>query len=179
MPINFRIYFYEALKAKKRESEVHDSNSFVQCLKLNQNASLFVPVNYLVQKRTTAMHYFSKVLDPTQNGFGLMYDVNYATGGLIRCHKTINLLFTDPNSRRGGFKHRSTANTGQFTPRHWLTNELNETVGKSDQGPTSYKSSPEKYQNAEIANLLQQISKFPQEESNYISIDLHTQKDDW
>jgi hypothetical protein len=42
------------------------------------------------------------------------------------------------------------------------------TVGKSDrENHTNYKLSQGKYQN-EIANLIQQINKYPQEESNYI-----------
>jgi ABC-type uncharacterized transport system ATPase subunit len=56
-------------------------------------------------------------------------------------------------------------NTGQFDAALELINELNETVGKSDR--ESYKLqilSQGKYQNAEIANLIQQINKYPQED---------------
>jgi hypothetical protein len=70
-------------------------------------------------------------------------------------------------------------NTGQFDAA--LINELNETVGKSDRRE-SYKlqilSSQGKYQNAEIANLIQQINKYPQEESNYISLIYYYSKND-
>jgi hypothetical protein len=60
-----------------------------------------------------------------------------------------------------------------------LINELNETVGKSDRRE-SYKLqilSQGKYQNAEIANLIQQINKYPQEESNYISLIYYSKND--
>jgi hypothetical protein len=62
-------------------------------------------------------------------------------------------------------------NTGQFDAALELINELNETVGKSDRRE-SYKLDliAGKYQNTEIANLIQQINKYPQEESNYISL---------
>jgi histidyl-tRNA synthetase len=69
-------------------------------------------------------------------------------------------------------------NTGQFALE--LINELNETVGKSDRRE-SYKLqilSQGKYQNAEIANLIQQINKYPQEESNYISLIYYYSKND-
>jgi uncharacterized protein with gpF-like domain len=69
-------------------------------------------------------------------------------------------------------------NTGQFDALE-LINELNETVGKSDRRE-SYKLilSQGKYQNAEIANLIQQINKYPQEESNYISLIYYYSKND-
>jgi hypothetical protein len=70
-------------------------------------------------------------------------------------------------------------NTGQFAALE-LINELNETVGKSDRRE-SYKLqilSQGKYQNAEIANLIQQINKYPQEESNYISLIYYYSKND-
>jgi hypothetical protein len=71
-------------------------------------------------------------------------------------------------------------NTGQFDAALELINELNETVGKSDRRE-SYKLqilSQGKYQNAEIANLIQQINKYPQEESNYISLIYYYSKND-
>jgi hypothetical protein len=71
-------------------------------------------------------------------------------------------------------------NTGQFDAALELINELNETVGKSDRRE-SYKLqilSQGKYQNAEIANLIQQINKYPQEESNTFRLIYYYSKND-
>jgi hypothetical protein len=94
-----------------------------------------------------------------------MYDVNYATSDYQGAIKTVDKLIKfDPK-----FKEDLTSlymNTG-FDAALELINELNETVGKSDRRE-SYKLqilSQGKYQNAEIANLIQQINKYPQEES--------------
>lgn len=70
---------------------------------------------------------------------------------------------------------------GQFDKALELINELNETVGKSEKRE-SYKLqilSQGKYQNAEITNLIEQIKKYPKEESNYISlIHLYSKNDE-
>jgi hypothetical protein len=98
---------------------------------------------------------------------------------IIKAIKTVDKLIKfDPK-----FKEDLTSlymNTGQFDAALELINELNETVGKSDRRE-SYKLqilSQGKYQNAEIANLIQQINKYPQEESNYISLIYYYSKND-
>jgi len=63
-------------------------------------------------------------------------------------------------------------NTQQFDKALVLINELNDTVGKTDQRE-NYKAQilrESKYQNAEKENLIAQIKKFPKEESNYIAL---------
>jgi hypothetical protein len=52
-------------------------------------------------------------------------------------------------------------------------------VNQTEENLTNYRSSSQgKYQNAEIANLIQQINKYPQEESNYISLIYYYSKND-
>jgi tetratricopeptide (TPR) repeat protein len=63
-------------------------------------------------------------------------------------------------------------NTQQFDKALDLINELNDKVGKSERRE-SYKMqilSQGKYQSAEITNLIDQISKYPKVESNYIAL---------
>ena len=182
----FQDYFYEALKQKGIENYDKAIVSLQQCLKLEpQNAVLYFELgkNYLAQKDyRNAFTSFQKAseIDPTNKWFWIgMYDVNYATKDYEGAIKTIDKLIKfDPK-----FKEDLTSlymNTGQFDAALDLINELNQTVGKSDRRE-SYKLqilSQGKYQNAEIANLLQQISKFPQEESNYISLIYYYSKND-
>ena len=63
-------------------------------------------------------------------------------------------------------------NTQQFDKALHLINELNDKIGKSDRREL-YKTqilSQGKYQNAEIANLIDQINKYPKVESNYTAL---------
>ncbi len=182
----FQDYFYEALTQKGIENYDKAIVSLQQCLKLEpQNAVVFFELgkNYLAQKDyRNAFASFEKAsqIDPTNKWFWIgMYDVNYATKDYQGAIKTIDKLITfDPK-----FKEDLTSlymNTGQFDAALELINELNETVGKSDRRE-SYKLqilSQSKYQNTEIANLIQQISKYPQEESNYISLIYYYSKND-
>ena len=182
----FQDYFYESLTQKGIENYDKAIVSLQQCLKLEpQNAVVYFELgkNYLAQKDyRNAFTSFQKAseIDPTNKWFWIgMYDVNYATKDYQGAIKTIDKLITfDPK-----FKEDLTSlymNTGQFDAALELINELNQTVGKSDRRE-SYKLqilSQGKYQNAEIANLLQQISKYPQEESNYISLIYYYSKND-
>ena len=182
----FQDYFYESLTQKGIENYDKAIVSLQQCLKLEPlNAVVHFELgkNYLAQKDyRNAFAFFQKAseIDPTNKWFWIgMYDVNYATKDYQGAIKTIDKLITfDPK-----FKEDLTSlymNTGQFDAALELINELNETVGKSDRRE-SYKLqilSQGKYQNTEIANLLQQISKYPQEESNYISLIYYYSKND-
>lgn len=174
----FQDYFYEALTQKGIENYDKAIVSLQQCLKLEpQNAVLYFELgkNYLALKDyNNAFAFFQKAseIDPTNKWFFIgMYDVNYATKDYQGAIKTINILIKFDAK----FKEDLTSlymNTGQFDAALALINELNETVGKSDRRE-SYKLqilSQGKYQNAEITNLIQQINKYPQEESNYISL---------
>lgn len=182
----FQDYFYESLTQKGIENYDKAIVSLQQCLKLEpQNAVVFFELgkNYLASKDyPNAFSSFQKAseIDPTNKWFLIgMYDVNYATKDYQGAIKTIDKLITfDPK-----FKEDLTSlymNTGQFDAALELINELNETVGKSDRRE-SYKLqilSQGKYQNVEIANLIQQINKYPQEESNYISLIYYYSKND-
>lgn len=182
----FQDYFYESLTQKGIENYDKAIVSLQQCLKLEPlNAVVHFELgkNYLAQKDyRNAFASFQKAseIDPTNKWFWIgMYDVNYATKDYQGAIKTIDKLITfDPK-----FKEDLTSlymNTGQFDAALELINELNETVGKSDRRE-SYKLqilSQGKYQNTEIANLLQQIGKYPQEESNYISLIYYYSKND-
>lgn len=182
----FQDYFYESLTQKGIENHDKAIIALQQCLKLEpQNAVVYFELgkNYLASKDyPNAFSSFQKAseIDPTNKWFFIgMYDVNYATSDYQGAIKTVDKLIKfDPK-----FKEDLTSlymNTGQFDAALELINELNETVGKSDRRE-SYKLqilSQGKYQNAEIANLIQQINKYPQEESNYISLIYYYSKND-
>ena len=174
----FQDLFYESLKQKAIENYDKAILALEQCLKLDpQSATVHFELgkNYLALKDyKNAYTYFEKAsqIDPTNKWFWVgMYDVNYAIKDYERAIFTINKLIPfDPK-----FKEDLTSlymNTGQFDKALALINELNETSGKTDRRE-SYKIqilSQDKYQNAEIVNLTEQIKKYPKEESNYISL---------
>ncbi|WP_418264877.1 tetratricopeptide repeat protein [Flavobacterium faecale] len=174
----FHDLFFEALKQKGIENYDKAIVSLEKCLKLEpQNATVFYELgkNYLALKNyKNAINSFEKAtqIDPTNKWFWVgIYDVNYETKDYVGAITTINKLITfDPK-----FKEDLTSlymNTAQFDKALALINELNETVGKSDRRE-SYKIqilSQGKYQNTEIQNLVEQIKKYPKEESNYISL---------
>tara|TARA_R110000868_G_scaffold289288_3_gene549417 strand:+ start:3616 stop:4959 length:1344 start_codon:yes stop_codon:yes gene_type:complete len=174
----FQDLFYESLKQKAIENYDKAIVALEQCLKIDpQNATVHFELgkNYLALKDyKNAYTYFEQAskIDPTNKWFWVgMYDVNYATKDYEGAIYTINKLIPfDPK-----FKEDLTSlymNTGQFDKALALINELNETSGKTDRRE-SYKIqilSQGKFQNTEIVNLLEQIKKYPKEESNYISL---------
>ena len=183
----FQDYFYEALKQKAIENYDKAIVALERCLKLDaNNATIYHELgkNCLAQKDyKNAYTSFEKAntLDPTNKWFLIgMYDVDYATKNYTDAVLVINKLIPfDPK-----FKEDLTSlymNTGQFDKALLLINELNETVGKSERRE-NYKLqilSQGKYQDSEIANLVDQINKNPKVEENYISlIYLYSKKDD-
>ncbi len=183
----FQDYFYESLKQKAIENYDKAIVALEKCIKLQpENATVHFELgkNYLALKDyKSAYTSFEKAtqIDPTNKWFWVgIYDVEYATKDYNNAINTITKLITfDPK-----FKEDLTSlymNTGQFDKALALINELNESVGKSDRRE-SYKLqilSQGKYQNAEITNLIEQIKKYPKEESNYISlIYLYSKNDD-
>lgn len=183
----FKDYFFEALKQKAIENYDKAIVSLERCLKIEpNNATIYHELgkNYFAQKDyKEAYSSFEKAsaLDPENKWFLIgMYDVDYATKDYVDGVKVINkLILFDP-----AFKEDLTSlymNTGEFDKALELINELNETAGKSERRE-NYKLqilSQGKYQDAEIVNLVNQINKYPKEESHYISlIYYYSKKDD-
>ena len=174
----FQDYFYESLKQKGIENYDKAIVALEQCLKIEpESATIHFELgkNYLAlkdYKNAYGSFEHATQIDPTNKWFWVgMYDVNYETKDYDKAIKTITKLITFDAK----FKEDLTSlymSTSQFDKALELINELNETWGKSDRRE-SYKMqilSQGKYQNAEIANLIEQINKYPKEESNYISL---------
>jgi tetratricopeptide (TPR) repeat protein len=174
----FHDYFFEALKQKGIENYDRALIYLDQCLLLNPESAVVyfeLGKNYLALKDYKKAYVsFEKAtqIDPTNKWFWVgMYDVSYETRDYNSAIIVINKLITFDSK----FKEDLTSlymSTNQFDKALELINELNDTFGKSDRRE-SYKIqilSQGKYQNAEITNLLEQINKFPKEESNYISL---------
>ncbi len=174
----FQEYFYESLKQKAIENYDKAIIALEKCMKLQpENATIHFELgkNYLALKDyKNAYTAFEKAtqIDSSNKWFWVgIYDVDYATKDYNNAINTLQkLIALDPK-----FKEDLTSvymSMGQFDKALELINELNETVGKSEKRE-SYKLqilSQGKYQNAEITNLVEQIKKYPKEESNYISL---------
>lgn len=182
----FQEYFYEALKQKAIENYDKAIEALEHCVKINaSNATIYHELgkNYLAQKDyKNAYSNFEKAsaIDPTNKWFLIgMYDVDYATKNYSDAIVIINKLIPLDSK----FKEDLTSlymNTREFDKALLLINELNETVGKSERRE-NYKLqilSQGKYQDTEITNLEEQITKNPKVESNYIAlIYLYSKKD--
>ncbi len=131
--------------------------------------------NYLAQRKyPDAYANFEKVtkIDPKNRWAWVgMYDVCYETRDYNKAIPIVEKLVTFKED----YKEDLTSlymNTQQFDKALTLINELNEKFGKSDKREL-YKADilrDSKYQSSEKFNLLDQIKKFPKEESNYISL---------
>jgi tetratricopeptide (TPR) repeat protein len=174
----FGDYFYESLKQKGIENYDKAILSLEQCLKIEpENATVHFELgkNYLALKDYQNAHRsFEQAtkIDSTNKWFWVgMYDVDYEIKDYVNAIKIINklILFDDK------FKEDLTSlymSTSQFDKALDLINELNESAGKSERRE-SYKMqilSQGKYQSTEITSLIDQIQKYPNEESNYISL---------
>jgi tetratricopeptide (TPR) repeat protein len=174
----FQDYFFEALKQKAITNYDKAITSLQQCLDLRpQNPEVLNEMgkNYLLLKDyKKSYESFEKAaaLDPTNRWYlAGMYDVCYQTQDYNQSIVLVKKLIAfDP-----GYKEDLTSlymNTGQFDKALDMINELNETVGRSDKRDL-YKAeilSDVKYQGAEKAHLIDQIARYPKEESNYISL---------
>lgn len=131
--------------------------------------------NYFAQKKyKEAYENFEKVtkMDPKNRWAWVgMYDVCYETKDYNKAIPIVEKLVTFKED----YKEDLTSlymNTQQFDKALDLINELNAKFGKSDKREL-YKADilkDSKYQSAEKFNLLDQIKKFPKEESNYIAL---------
>ncbi|MEO0046535.1 MAG: Beta-barrel assembly-enhancing protease [Bacteroidota bacterium] len=174
----FQDHFYEALKQKSIENYDKAIQSLERCKEIQpENAVVYFELgkNYLSQKKyKDAYDNFEKVtqMDP-QNRWAWvgMYDVCYDTHDYNQAIVIVQKLV----EFKAEYKEDLTSlymNTQQFDKALELINELNEKVGKSDKREL-YKADilkDAKYQSAEKNNLLDQIKKFPKEESNYIAL---------
>jgi tetratricopeptide (TPR) repeat protein len=131
--------------------------------------------NYLAQKNyKDAYDSFEKAvkINPKNQWYWVgMYDVCYETKDFTQAIVIVTKLI----EFKKGYQEDLVSlymNTQQFEKALSLINELNDTIGKTDQRE-NYKAQilrESKYQNTEIDNLIAQIKKFPKEESNYISL---------
>ncbi|MBB1192405.1 cytochrome C biosynthesis protein [Flavobacterium sp. SOK18b] len=174
----FQELFYESLLQKGIENYDKAIVALEKADKFKPNdATVYFELgkNYLAlkdyQNAYTSFETATK-LDPKNRWYWIgMYDVSYETKNFTQGITIINKLIEfDPK-----YKEDLTSlymGTNQFEKALALIQELNETVGKTDRREL-YKSqilAQGKYQNLEINNLEEQIVKYPQQESNYISL---------
>jgi len=174
----FQNFFYEALKQKGIENYDKAIEALERCKELEPNNAVVyfeLGKNYLSQKKyKDAYDNFEKVtqMDPKNRWAWVgMYDVCYDTHDYNQAIIIVQKLI----EFKADYKEDLTSlymNTQQYDKALELINELNEKVGRSDKRDL-YKADilrDAKYQTAEKNNLLDQIKKFPKEESNYISL---------
>ncbi|MGC4040980.1 MAG: tetratricopeptide repeat protein [Flavobacterium sp.] len=174
----FQDLFYEAIKQKSIEN-------YDKAIETLEKAKVIQPdnpvvyfelgKNYLAQKKyKDAYDNFQKVtkMDPKNRWAWVgMYDVCYETQDYNGAIPIVEKLV----AFKEDYKEDLTSlymNTQQFDKALTLINELNEKFGKSDKREL-YKADilkDTKYQSSEKFNLLDQIKKFPKEESNYIAL---------
>lgn len=174
----FQNFFYESLKQKGIENYDKAIEALEKCKELEPNNAVVyfeLGKNYLAQKKyKDAYDNFKKVtqMDPKNRWAWVgMYDVCYDTHDYNQAIIIVQKLI----EFKADYKEDLTSlymNTQQYDKALELINELNEKVGRSDKRDL-YKADilrDAKYQTAEKNNLLDQIKKFPKDESNYISL---------
>ena len=174
----FEDYFYESLKQKGIENYDKAITALEQCLKIKPNDSnvyFELGKNQLASKQyENAFSSFEKAtqIDPKNKWFWVgMYEVSYQTKNYSQAMISVTKLIEFDQV----YEEDLTSlymNTKQFDKALALINELNEKIGKTDKREF-YKTqilSQGNYQNAEIENLMGQISKNPKDESNYIAL---------
>ena len=174
----FQDLFYESLLQKGIENYDKAIVALDKAMKYKPNDAT---VNYELGKNYLALKDYKNAynafenaakIDPKNKWFWAgMYDVCYETKNFTQGITVINKLIEfDPK-----YKEDLTSlymGTNQFEKALILIQELDETIGKTDRREL-YKSqilSDGKFQNIEISNLVSQIEKYPNEESNYLSL---------
>ena len=174
----FQDLFYESLLQKGIENYDKAVVALDKAMKYKPNDAT---VNYELGKNYLALKDYKNAynafenavkIDPKNKWFWAgMYDVCYETKNFTQGIIVINKLIEfDPK-----YKEDLTSlymATNQFEKALILIQELDETIGKTDRREL-YKSqilSDGKFQNIEISNLVSQIEKYPNEESNYLSL---------
>jgi tetratricopeptide (TPR) repeat protein len=174
----FEDLFYEAIQQRSVENYDKAITALEKGLVIQpENPVIYFELgkNYLAQKKyNEAYANFEKVtkIDPKNRWAWVgMYDVCYDTHDYNKAIPIVEKLVTFKED----YKEDLTSlymNTQQFDKALTLINELNEKFGKSDKREL-YKADilkDVKYQSSEKFNLIDQIKKFPKEESNYISL---------
>ncbi len=174
----FENSFYESLKQKGMENYDRAITALQKCDDLQPNNFVInfeLGKNYLFQKDyKRAYEFFEKAtkIDPkNQWAWVGMYDVCYETQDYNKAIVIVEKLI----EFKADYKEDLTSlymNTQQYDKALELINELNEKVGKLEKREL-YKAQimqDSKYQSAEKFHLIDQIKKFPQEESNYIAL---------
>lgn len=174
----FQDYFYESLVQKGIENHDKAIKALEQCLKIKpEEATIYFELgkNYLALKEyNNAYNSFENAskIDPTNKWFWVgMYDVSYETDNFSQAIKTINKLIEFDEKFKEDLTSLYMA-TKQFDLALDLINELNDKFGKTERREL-YKTqilTEDKYQKTEIENLIEQIGKNPNEESNYIAL---------
>ena len=174
----FEDYFYESLKQKGIENYDKAITALEECSKIKPNDAVVyseLGKNYLALKDYEhAYNSFEKAteIDPKNKWLWVgMYEVNYQTKNYNQAIITINKLIELDQVYKEDLVSLY-MNTQQFDKALVLINEMNDKVGKSERREL-YKIqilSQGKYQNAEIANLVEQINKNPKIEANYIAL---------
>jgi tetratricopeptide (TPR) repeat protein len=175
---DFQNAFYESLLQKGIENYDKAITALEKCKKLQPNNDVVffeMGKNYLGQKNyKDAYDSFEKAtqINPKNQWYWVgMYDVCYETKDFTQAIVIVTKLIEFKKEYREDLVSLY-MNTQQFDKALTVINELNDTVGKTEQRE-NYKAQilrESKYQNAEKENLIAQIKKFPKEESNYISL---------
>ncbi len=175
---DFQNAFYESLLQKGIENYDKAIDALEKCKKLQpNNATVYFEFgkNYLAQKNyKDAYDSFEKAtkIDPKNKWFWVgMYDVCYETKDYTQAIVIVNKLVEFKKEYKEDLVSLY-YNTQQFDKALALINELNDRVGKSDLRE-NYKMQilkQARYQGSEKDNLLDQIKKYPKEESNYIAL---------
>lgn len=174
----FQDYFYEAIKQKCMENY----DKAIEALEKGKAIEPENPIvyfelgkNYLAQKKyKDAYDSFEKVTKiDSENRWAWvgMYDVCYETHDYNQAIIVVEKLVTFKEDYKEDLMSLY-MNTQQFGKALDLINELNEKFGKTEKREL-YKADilkDTKYQSAEKNNLIDQIKKFPREESNYIAL---------
>jgi tetratricopeptide (TPR) repeat protein len=174
----FQNAFYESLLQKGIENYDKAIVALEKCKKLEPNNDVVffeMGKNYLAQKNyKDAYDSFEKATKiNSQNKWYWvgMYDVCYETKDFTQAIVIVTKLIEFKKEYKEDLVSLY-MNTQQFDKALALINELNDTVGKSDQRE-NYKTQilrESKFQNTERDNLIAQIKKYPKEESNYVAL---------
>ena len=186
MDDGYQDYFFEAIKQKSIENYDKAIEILQKCKEIEpENAVTYFELgkNYLAQKKyNEAYDNFEKAskIDPKNRWIWVgMYDVCYETQDYNKAIPLVEKLIEFKEE----YKEDLTSlymNTRQFDKALTLINELNGKFGKTEKREL-YKADilrDPKYQSSEKDNLLEQIKKFPKDESNYVTlILLYSQSD--